>query len=204
MITLYSGTPGSGKSLHLARVIYNTLRYHPSKLILSNIDINLSVRGIRFPKNFVYIDNQSLSPEVLVPYLTKWVSDHKKKEGMALLIIDEAQLLFNARSWQSNDHKGWISFFTQHRKYCCDVIMVAQFDRMIDRQIRSLFEYECKHRKVSRFGFRGLLLSLLFGSFVCVESWYGIQAKVSHYFFRYNKRLGLLYDTFAVWKKASA
>lgn len=41
MIYLYSGTPGSGKSLHIARVIKNTLMM--GKPVIANIPINTSL-----------------------------------------------------------------------------------------------------------------------------------------------------------------
>lgn len=41
MIYLYSGTPGSGKSLHTARVIRNTLMFN--KPVIANIPINTSL-----------------------------------------------------------------------------------------------------------------------------------------------------------------
>ena len=52
-------------------------------------------------------------------------------------LIGEAQILFNSRDWGSNSNKrmAWIKFFSQHRKYGYNFIMIAQFDKMIDRQI---------------------------------------------------------------------
>ena len=39
MVELYSGTPGSGKSLHLAEKIYNTLKY-TDKLVITNFSLD--------------------------------------------------------------------------------------------------------------------------------------------------------------------
>jgi hypothetical protein len=39
------------------------------------------------------------------------------KEGEILLLIDEAQLMFNSRKWQNISRQGWLSFFSQHRHY---------------------------------------------------------------------------------------
>ena len=38
------------------------------------------------------------------------------------------------------------------------MILIAQFDKMVDRQFRALFEYEYVHRKVSNFGVVGWLI----------------------------------------------
>ena len=41
MIDLYTGTPGSGKSLHCAKEIYN--RLSRGKGVIANFDINLTI-----------------------------------------------------------------------------------------------------------------------------------------------------------------
>ena len=118
-------------------------------------------------------------------------------------MLDECQLLFNAREWDAKGRKEWLSFFTQHRKYGYDVILVAQFDRMIDRQIRSLIEYEQVHRKVSNFGVWGKLFSLfsLGKLFVAVKVWYPMKERVGAEFFKANKRYYSLYDTYKHFEK---
>ena len=118
------------------------------------------------------------------------------------MIIDEAQLLFNSREWQNVSRQGWLSFFSQHRHYGYDVILVAQFDRMLDRQIRGLIEYEFIHRKVSNIGWRGWFLSLVMMApgalFVKVKVWYPMKEKVGSEFYRCQKKYYSLYDTFAL------
>lgn len=160
MISLYSGTPGAGKSLHIAQVLYYRLR--AKKAVVSNFDLNLDlVRGKRKTiGDYVYCPNDQLLPQYLIAYSQAYFSHRKFKEGAILLVLDEAQLLFNARTWDAKGRSDWLSFFTQHRKYGYDVILVAQFDRMIDRQIRSLIEYEYKHRKVGNAGKFGALFTL--------------------------------------------
>ena len=132
MICLYSGTPGSGKSLHTASNIKARLALN--KPVICNFQIDLA--KVRHPEMFTYADNKTLSPDYLADYAYKYFDGKKVKEEEIFLIIDEAQLLFNAREWQAVNSSGWISFFTQHRKMGYHVILVAQFDRMIDRQIR--------------------------------------------------------------------
>lgn len=69
-----------------------------------------------------------------------------KREGKGLLILDEAQLLFNSRQW--NNNKQWIEFFTQHRKLGWDVILIAHHIQMIDKQVRPLVEIETRFRNL--------------------------------------------------------
>jgi hypothetical protein len=69
-------------------------------------------------------------------------------EGSGLLILDEAQLIFNSRNWRGN--MGWIEFFTQHRKLGWNVILIAHTIEMIDSQIRPLAEYESRFRNLQK------------------------------------------------------
>lgn len=202
MIYLYSGTPGSGKSLHTARVICNTLML--KKPVICNFPINLSI--VKNPGLFSYVTDKELTPEYLVRYSRDFFEGRSVKEGAILLIIDEAQRLFNARDWSKSDRDGWNTFFQLHRHYGYDIILAAQFDRMLDRQIRSLIEYEQIHRKVSNFGWKGKLLCALMVApslFVSVKMWYPMKERVGSEFFRYSKKYGRLYDTFMIFDDAN-
>jgi zona occludens toxin (predicted ATPase) len=196
MITLYSGTPGSGKSLHVNREIMKILRSR-KKAVISNSPVNMDVisrKGRRRTGEFVYLTNDKLTVDYLIGHAKK---HHKVgREGQTLVVIDEAAIMFNARDYASFDRKAWLNFFMTHRHYGYNVIMVAQSARQIDRQIRDLIEYEVKHRKANNFKAIGLLFTL-FGIplFVAVTYWYGINEKCGAEFFRYRKKDGKMYDT---------
>lgn len=195
MIYLYSGTPGSGKSLHTARVIYYCLKR--GLPVIANFPIALNrIKNAR--GEFVFIDNDKLTPSFLIEYSRNYFKGERVKEGKISLVIDECQLMFNAREWNVNGRAEWLSFFTQHRKYGYDIILIAQFDRMIDRQIRALIEYEQIHRKVSNFGWKGKILSIVMGghTFVAVKVWYPMKEKVGSEFFHASKKFYSLYDTY--------
>ena len=117
------------------------------------------------------------------------------------MVIDECQRIFNARDWGQKGRGEWLTFFTLHRHLGYDIVLIAQFDRMLDRQIRSLIEYEYIHRKVSNFGWKGKLLSCfaLGNLFVTVKVWYPMKEKVGSEFFRAKKMYYGLYDTFATF-----
>lgn len=197
MIDLYSGTPGSGKSLHTAQRLYYALRL--GKPCICNFDIKLDYVSKKPDKlKFHYVPNDKLKPSYLIDFARDYFLGKPIREESILLVIDECQLMFNAREWDAKGRAEWLSFFTQHRKYGYHVILIAQFDRMIDRQIRSLIEYEYIHRKVSNFGLKGFLLSLFMGGhvFVSVKVWYPLKETIGHDFFRARKKLFRLYDTF--------
>ena len=194
MIRLYSGTPGSGKSLHNAKDVINRSRF--GKPIIGNFPADLS----RFKKaNYTYVPNYELTPEFLINYSlynsSTYTFDH-------LLVIDECQLMFNSRDWQQKGRNEWLSFFSQHRKYGYDVTLIAQFDRMIDKQLRGLIEYEYIHRKLSNYGFGGKIMSLLFGgnTFVVVQMWYPLKVKISSDFVHARKYYYSIYDTFGTFQ----
>lgn len=197
MIYLYSGTPGSGKSLHCARTIYYCLfRNEP---VICNFQID--TKSVKHPENFHYVDNSEMTPEMLIKFSQEKFKDKRPKEGAITLVIDEAQMMFNARSWDKKGRDAWNKFFQLHRHFGYDVILIAQFDRMLDRQIRSLIEYEYIHRKVKNMGWRGLFLSLLMLSpnlFVSVKVWYPMKEKVGSEFFRVKKKFYKLYDTYVL------
>ena len=69
-------------------------------------------------------------------------------EGEGLLILDECQLVFNARKWEKNF--DWIVFFTQHRKLHWDVVLIAHSIEMIDSQVRPLAEYSSTFRNMQK------------------------------------------------------
>ena len=205
MITLYSGTPGSGKSLHLASRLCNWMKYKNTPIV-GNFQCDFS-KIKRKKGHYLYIDNCDLTPERLILFAANYKQYVKEtynrpvKEGEILLVIDECQLLFNSRDWGRRNRAQWCSFFSQHRKFGYEVVLVAQMDRMLDRQIRGLIEYEWIHRKCSNFGFAGKLLGFFFGGklFVAVKIWYPMKEKTSSEFFFYKKSYAQIYDTFTVF-----
>lgn len=199
MISLFSGTPGSGKSLHLAEIIYSRCRRE--KLTIGNFEVNRDVLDNQ--EFYIYVDNQDLTPDFLLDTAKEYFIDNPFKEGAILLIIDEAQLIFNVREWSLVGRSDWIHFFTQHRKMGYDIILVAQFDKMLDKQLRSLLEYEYIHRKMSNFGWKGKMISIWTGNrlFMCVQRWYPLNERIGAHSFLYNKRLGSLYDTLGLFEK---
>ena len=199
MIRLYSGTPGSGKSLHNARDIIMRSKF--GEPVIGNFECDLH----EYKKaSYTYCPNDRLTPKFLYDYSRNHFKGRRpgaKDEGSILLVIDECQLLFNSREWQRNNRNEWLEFFTQHRKLGYDITLIAQFDRMIDRQIRSLIEYEFIHRKLSNFGVKGWILSVILGgnTFVAVKIWYPLKERLGAEFIHARKKLWTIYDSYAIF-----
>lgn len=205
MIKCYSGTPGSGKSLHLASRIFYTLR--AGRPVVGNFEIDLSKVNRRHPERlkFLYLPNAAtdnslphLCPRDLIDFSRRYFNGRRVVEEHIFLVIDECQILFNSRAWQQQDRAEWLTFFSQHRKYGYEIVLVAQFDGMIDKQIRSLIEYDYKHRKLSNFGFAGRIMSLFFGGrlFCAVQYWYPINERIGASWFLARNKYYRIYDTY--------
>lgn len=193
MIWLYSGTPGSGKSLNSARAIYyNLVRY--KRDVIANFPINeTSLEKKKSKGSFTYINNKDLSAQYLIELAKDRGYLKNKKEGQCLVVIDEASLLFNSRTWNEKGRKEWLDLFTHHRKYGYNFILVTQFIGQLDKQIRPLIEYDFIHRKWNNFGFMQYVPIPLF---LVIEKSNQIKMKNGSSTFFYNKKIGKLYDTY--------
>lgn len=201
MIFLYSGTPGSGKSLH---AVSDMLRHNDRGWpVISNFEVNhVSVKN---PDRMMWTDNDALSSSMLEQYAAYyWQSEGEQvREERILLVIDECQLIFNSRDWKRNS--SWVSFFSQHRKMGYKVILIAQQREMIDKQIRAVLEYEYKHRVLANAGLWGNALGVVFGSrflyrkeLAQVRS-IGKGMNLGWQMGYYGKRVFRAYDTFKTW-----
>lgn len=200
MIYLYTGTPGSGKSYHAAEVIDRALRRNIP--VIANFEINRNEK--KHKGDYVMIDTLDMTPD----YFMRYAEEHFQPghgEHQGIIIIDEAQIPFNSREGLNRNRMKWISFFSKHRHYFYDIILITQHDRMLDRQIRSLVETEYKHRKLTNFGAKGWLMIVIFHKmFVAVQYWYPIQEKVGSEFFNLRKKVCAIYDTFKRFEKPAA
>lgn len=212
MIDIYTGTPGSGKSLDCAGVIRNTLNKPRGidRPVIANFDVNLT--NVKRPQAFHYIPNDELTPELLTSFADDfWThADRRFSEDYIILALDECQLVWNSRSWMDRGRAGkkdsrmdWLEFFSQHRKYGYYVILIAQSSKMIDNQFRMLIDNEINHRKVQNMGMVGNVIgTMCFGRLF-------LRVK---YLFQTRERLGMslmwakekdmaMYDSYARLKQ---
>jgi zona occludens toxin (predicted ATPase) len=197
MIWMFTGTPGSGKSLHAARCILDaSLR---SQQVIANFAVKPTKKQIKQGKRPIFWDNTEITPRKLLTYAK--IHHKKGKEGQTLLVIDECQIMFNCRAFNAKGRDDWVKFFSLHRHFGYDIILITQFDRMIDRQIRVMVEYQTIHRNVNNFRFIGLMLTLFrIKVFVAIELWYGMKEVNSKRFFRFHKKWANIYDSYANFK----
>lgn len=133
----YTGIPGSGKTYHAVMDMC-----HQRSATITNVHVN----GIN---DCAVLPLHEITPEMLMAFSNWWFSSHPYKENSLLLVIDEAQLLFNSRNWNDKSRMGWIAFMSQHRKYGYRIVLITQDFKMIDKQFRSLVEFEVYHTAAS-------------------------------------------------------
>ena len=205
MIEAYTGTPGSGKSFHAVKDIWERVKYgHP---VVTNIPMSFPVKHFRKKKNvsretnYCFRETYEIAPAFLQAFSESVRSEKgwiRVPEDYIYLVIDEAQLIFNCRNWGDRERKEWVKFFTLHRKLGYRVILITQMSKMLDNQIRGLLEYEIIHRKFSNFGLRGWAISLMLFSptlFACVRVWSAMNERIDCEILRYNRRIAKMYDT---------
>lgn len=192
MITLYSGTPGSGKSFHAVALALRVLGW--KKYVIANFALKFTDKQKRngYDERFFYWENEQITISTLIEFAIDKGFLELAKESQCLVIIDEAGGRFNCREYASSDRKEWIDFFSQHRKLGFDFVLVAQNDRMLDRQIRGYIETEKKHRKINNFG---PFFILPIPVFACVEHWYTAKIRVGNEFILYRKKIAKQYDS---------
>ena len=225
MLNLYSGTPGSGKSLHIAKLIYTWIRMYKCNVITVNMNIKSDYvyqkYGKKIPRKkrgviYNFRDFEHISPEFFYNYARKFHT--KGKEHQTVIIIDEAQSFFNPtivkemnQYYKELKQKGikipykdtyrndWLKFFTQHRHLGFDICLVSQFDKLIDSQFRCLFEYNYVHRKVNNYSV-GFILSLLgISLFLCNQFWYGARLRTGSNMFLYRRKYSKIYDSYKLF-----
>lgn len=201
-IELYTGFVGSGKSY---AAVKNGTQIADAPMgkrwVIANFPIKPKKKMFaRFRKEkyvearWIYKDNEELTPEYLIKKSIEmgW----NEKEGSALVIFDEASIPFNSRSWNAKDRLDWIKFLTQSRKFGYDFIFITQDAKMIDRQIRSLCEYEVQHKKLNNmfvFKILSLFRVTLFGG---ISFWNGMaKERGSLRLYFYRKKIAERYDT---------
>ena len=195
MISLYSGTPGSYKSYHAVVECLDWLRM--GRNVITNFKLDYAHK-IKKPIKGDY--RFMLDDDITVEFLVQYAQEHhiKSHHAQTLVVIDEASIKFNPREFGRRDRMPWIRFFATHRHLNYEFILIAQNDRMIDRQIRGLIETEYKHRDVKQFNNFFFVLSKLFGGvFLSVEYWYPVKLRSGSKFEFFRKRIAECYDTMA-------
>lgn len=153
MISMYSGTIGSGKSYHALEDIIEKLAkgFH----VIANFPLTFSEGQIRrgMADRFLYLDDRYLMDvngiRMLMDTSRRQGWDIREEEGLCLVVIDEATNFFAREDNSKPEQRLWRSFFTQSRKFGFDFILIVQDDNSINKTIGKCIEYDVKHRKAN-------------------------------------------------------
>lgn len=195
-IWLYSGTPGSYKSYHAVKDVISWLR--SGKNVICNFPVDFAKVGVKPRGVYEFWKNTDITCNNLL----RFAEEHHKPsyKPQTLVVIDEASVFFNPREFGRKDRMQWINFFANHRHFNFEIILITQQDRMLDRQIRGLIEYEVKHRALAKANLITMLLSKLFrGLYMTIDIWYPCKIKVTANLNRFRKKIANCYDTMALF-----
>ncbi len=195
-ISLYTGTPGSYKSYAAVCEALSWLSL--GRNVITNFPLDWSKKLRKIKGDYQYWSNSDITPNNLLAY----AEDHHRRsfKAQTLVVIDEASILFNSRDFARKDRIDWINFFANHRHFNFEFILISQNDKMLDKQIRGLVEYDIKHRALSNYNLLTLLLSKLCGGvYLTVSYWYPCKAKNGVSVHKFSKRKAKCYDTMALF-----
>jgi zona occludens toxin len=145
LIYLYSGVPGAGKTLHATEMGLRA-QARPGGTIANY--------AVTRPRRWWYVDEDQMTPELLRDHAERYHVVGRESQG--LVIVDEAHRLLNSRAgWnegpeEQRKRRELLRFFSEHRHFGYDVILVAQADLMLDKQVRFLIELEVQHFRLER------------------------------------------------------
>ena len=109
-IHVYTGTPGSGKSLHAASDIrFQLTRKYPHPIIANfPIGQHAPVDDDLLWKYYNFIPNEDMSAGKIIDFANAWWDSHPDdfREDYITLVLDECQLLFNSRLWSQSSRKS--------------------------------------------------------------------------------------------------
>lgn len=158
MIEVFEGRLGGGKSYHAVKRAFDWLC--EGGTVCTNISLNWSAvcdlakrrRGLLLESSALHRLTNAELPNF-----------HRRTPGgtpdcPVLVIIDEAQLVWNSRDYRKTDEtqREMLSFLTQSRKACTDIIFITQDARNIDSQFLRLIQYVWRFRDMKRFKILGI------------------------------------------------
>lgn len=195
-VKLRSGTPSSGKSYTAIEDILDYL--YAGKFVIANFPLKFTQRDLKrgYDKRFFYVSNKDLTVEYLLIFAIEHEMIQARKEDQTLVVIDEAGGRFNVVQPKKSDISEWGDFFSQHAKLGFSFVLIAQKDRMINRNILPMIETEIKHRKINNFKW---FKYLPFTVFLDIEFWYVNKVKVTSRMHFYLKRVANRYDRFKMF-----
>jgi hypothetical protein len=219
VITLFTGSPGHGKSYGMVRLIDESVsRGIP---VATNVALKPEWAQVmarhhtffaRFREDVVaakaerYEDYVYWTPNFFDLLKVRFSGE---KEGRGRVIFEEAHNELNTRAWDQHADMNRseaiaarlavVRYFSAHRHYGVDAWLVTQDEKNIDTQIRSLYEFHTETRNMRRLPFFGSIFR--FNLFVVTTRWNDrARTKAGLNVYGLSKKLATLYDTHGLGK----
>ncbi|MDO4694181.1 MAG: zonular occludens toxin domain-containing protein [Eikenella sp.] len=122
MITLITGTPGSGKTLYMVSQLAKSKEFEGRKIFVDGI------RDLQIPTEPIPEGHSIADMHV-------WLQ--QPENHGSVVVIDEAQRVFPPRSAGSRAPEN-VEFLHVHRHYGIDVFLITQMPKRIDANVRDL------------------------------------------------------------------
>lgn len=199
MISMYSGTIGSGKTYHAIEVIIEAL--DKGKHVIANFPLKFSPANVKrgWAERFMYVDDRYFMGvkgiRLLIDLARRMGWDQDEREGLCLVVIDEATNYFPKEDNSKPEQKLWKSFFTQTRKLGYDFILIVQDDSSINKTVGKCIEYDVKHRKANNVFPFSLLTKLNIVIFYYNTYWKQQRIRLRSEGTIFVKRLAKMYET---------
>jgi len=124
-------------------------------------------------------------------------------EGRGVVIIDEAHVFMNARSWRDEERMELVEWASASRKLGFDVYLITQDLQSLDRQVRDRLTYHVTLRNLKQFKLLGLPL-IPFNFFLAIWQYHAAgKAIIKREAYTLRKWIAGLYDTFDLGAFAS-
>jgi len=150
MISLVTGKIGSGKTLHCVGMIVRHIAKGGTVYTNILLDWDAVARFIRRRYKRIPLRSQLVFVD-----LVEGADWHRRiawgTPSLPVLVVwDEIHLFFNSRDWAKTAalHRDMLSFLSQSRKACVDVVFIAQVATTLEKQFRVQCEWEFYCRNV--------------------------------------------------------
>ena len=146
-VYVVTGKLGSGKTLSMVGRIKQYIE--AGKPVAANIDINLRALVSKRPRApVVRLPDKPSAADLLA---LGAVHSTAREELNGAIVLDEAAMWLNARTYNDKGRQALIDWFLHSRKLGWDVFLIVQSLSLLDKQIRdSLVEYTVTCRRLDR------------------------------------------------------
>lgn len=190
----YYGTRKAIEALEKGKIVVTNFRmtpewhervadHHPLRWVIPGRRASLKARWAR--RVFVVSDLKTLLR----------VRMDGQGEGRGVVIIDEAHVFMNARSWRDEDRMELVEWASASRKLGFDVYLITQDLQSVDRQVRDRLTYHVTLRNLKQFKVAGIPL-VPFNFFLAIWQFHAAgKAIVKREAYGLRRWMAGLYDT---------